>query len=182
MSSKTIDFKSILAISGKPGLFIVLKRTQNRAVVQSMEDRLVRFTLPANQAFSVLSEIAIYITGEEDDSISLDKIFRKIYKQFKDQVSSIDLKDNKALIQFLEDLLPNYDRDRVYPSDIKKLIKWYTIISKTSPELLNQPEEEKNKKNEEKKGEKKKAAAKKEEGEKKVTTKKAAIKKPKAKK
>lgn len=118
----TLD--KILSISGKPGLYELAAKTRNGFIAKSLIDGK---KLPVNiqNNVSMLSEIAIYTYTEE---IPLNVVFNEINKKTEGQ-KAIDHKSSKAqLEEFLREVLPEYDEDRVYTSDIKKLIQWYNIL------------------------------------------------------
>jgi hypothetical protein len=117
----------ILAISGKPGLFKIVTRTRTGAVVESLEDKK-RLTVGAHSNISVLSEIAIYTLHEE---VPLAKVFAKIKEKENGNPTAISHKDGKdTLEEFFFEILPDYDEDRVYASDIKKVVQWYNLLHK----------------------------------------------------
>jgi len=117
----------VLAISGKPGLFKIVTRTRTGAVVESLLDKK-RITVGAHSNISVLSEIAIYTLQEE---VPLPQVLKKIKDKENGNPTSVGHKDSKdALEEFFFEVLPDYDEDRVYPSDIKKVVQWYNLLQK----------------------------------------------------
>ena len=121
----TLD--KILAISGKPGLFEIVTQTRTGAVVQSLIDKK-RITVGAHSNISILSEIAIYTLAEE---VPLRDVLKKVMDKENGEQTSISHKDGKdALEEYFFDVLPDYDEDRVYASDIKKVIQWYNLLQK----------------------------------------------------
>lgn len=121
----TLD--KILAISGKPGLFEIVTQTRTGAVVQSLIDKK-RITVGAHSNISILSEIAIYTLAEE---VPLRDVLKKVMDKENGEPTSISHKDGKdALEEYFFDVLPDYDEDRVYASDIKKVIQWYNLLQK----------------------------------------------------
>ncbi len=117
----------VLAISGKPGLFKVVTRTRTGAVVESLLDKK-RITVGAHSNISVLSEIAIYTLQEE---VPLPKVLKKIKDKENGNPTSISHKDSKDVLEeFFFEVLPDYDEDRVYASDIKKVVQWYNLLQK----------------------------------------------------
>ena len=119
----TLD--KILAIAGKPGLYKLLAQTRSGFVGESLLDgRRVAVGIQAN--VSVLSETAIYTLEEE---VPLKEVFKKISEKENGGKTSIGHKDEKIkLEEYFFDVLPNYDKDRVYVSDIKKIIQWYNLL------------------------------------------------------
>ncbi|MCT4630323.1 DUF5606 domain-containing protein [Winogradskyella sp.] len=134
-----MSLEKILAISGKPGLYEIVTQTRTGAVVQSLLDNK-RITVGAHSNISILSEIAIYTLTEE---VPLKDVLKKVKDKENGEQTSISHKDGKdALEEYFFDVLPDYDEDRVYPSDIKKVIQWYNLLQKNS--LLDALESEEN--------------------------------------
>ena len=115
----------ILSIGGKPGLFKLLTQTRGGFVGESLLDGK-RVTVGIRSNVSVLSEIAIYTLEEE---VPLKEVFQKIKEKEKGAKTSIGHKEEKIkLEEYFFEILPDYDEDRVYASDIKKIIQWYNIL------------------------------------------------------
>lgn len=131
----TLD--KILSISGKPGLFKIVTQTRTGAVVESLVDKK-RVTVGVHSNVSILSEIAIYTLTEE---VPLRDVLTKIKDKENGEKTSISHKDGKdALEEYFFNVLPDYDEDRVYASDIKKVVQWYNTLQ--SNDLLGALEEE----------------------------------------
>ena len=134
-----MDLKDILAISGKQGLFKNIGQSKNGVIVESLTDGK-RFPAFAHERISSLAEISVF-TLEED--IPLQDVFKKIYEKY-DGKEAIDPKSGgEELKAFMREVLPEYDEDRVYVSDIKKMVTWYNLL--VSKGLLEFPEEEEEK-------------------------------------
>jgi len=132
-----MSLDKILSISGKPGLFQIVTQTRTGAVVESLIDKK-RITVGAHSNISILSEIAIYTLTEE---VPLRKVLSTIKTKHNGQPTEISNKASKdELEEFFFDILSDYDKDRVYASDIKKVVQWYNILQKN--DLLNTIEEE----------------------------------------
>ena len=115
----------ILSVGGKPGLYRLLTQTRTGFVGESLIDGK-RVTVSIRSNVSVLSEIAIYTL---DDEVPLREVFQKIKEKENGEKTSIKHKDEKIkLEEYFFEILPNYDEDRVYASDIKKIIQWYNIL------------------------------------------------------
>lgn len=128
--------KKVLAISGKPGLYKLVTQTRTGFIAESLIDQK-RLAIGIQQNVSVLSEIAIYTLTEE---VPLADVFRKISDKENGQETAISHKDSKdKLEEYFFEVLPDYDEDRVYVSDIKKVIQWYNLLVKN--DLLNLEEE-----------------------------------------
>jgi hypothetical protein len=122
-----MSLDKILSIAGKPGLFQIVTQTRTGAVVESLVDKK-RITVGAHSNISILSEIAIYTLTEE---VPLRKVLKKVKEKESGKQTSISHKDGKdTLEEFFFDVLPDYDEDRVYPSDIKKVVQWYNLLQK----------------------------------------------------
>lgn len=117
---------NILAITGKPGLFRLVSRGNNMLIVESLLDGK-RTPTYARDKIVALSEVSMFTTG---DDVALSDVLTKVGEKEGLKVASIDAKksDNDALRAWFGDVLPDFDRDRVYPSDIRKLIQWYNIL------------------------------------------------------
>ena len=132
----TLD--KILAISGKPGLYELKAQTRSGFIAESLLDGK-RITVNMRNNVSVLSEIAIYTLSEE---VPLREVLQKI-KDKENGEPTVNHKISKTeLEKFFVEILPDYDDERVYPSDIKKIIQWYNLLQ--SKDLMNfeAPEEE----------------------------------------
>jgi hypothetical protein len=124
-----MSLDKILSISGKPGLFQIITQTRTGAVVESLIDKK-RITVGAHSNISILSEIAIYTLTEE---VPLREVLKKVKEKEGGQPTSISPKDGKdTLEEFFFEVLPDYDEDRVYPSDIKKVVQWYNLLQKNN--------------------------------------------------
>ena len=122
-----MSLDKIMSISGKPGLYKVLTQTRNGAIVESLLDNK-RLNVTIHSNVSILSEIAIYTIHEEKP---LADIFESIKQKENGQQTSVSHKDSKDVLEeYFFNILPDYDEDRVYPSDIKKVIQWYNLLQK----------------------------------------------------
>lgn len=135
-----MSLEKILAISGKPGLFKLLTQTRTSFVVESLLDNK-KLTLGLRSNISLLSEIAIYTLTEE---VPLREIFKKIQEKENGEKTSVSHKENKdKLEEYFFEILPDYDEDRVYPSDIKKVLRWYNLLHEKGFKDFEPEEEEK---------------------------------------
>lgn len=120
-----MSLEKIIAIAGKPGLFKLITQTRAGFVAESLIDNK-RLSVNVQQNVSVLSEIAIYTLTEE---VPLKQVFLKIKEKENGQQTSVNAKDSKDVLEeFFFNVLPDYDEDRVYVSDIKKVIQWYNLL------------------------------------------------------
>lgn len=136
-----MDFKDIAAVSGKGGLFKVVKPTKTGVILEALDNSKNKLVTGMNHKVSVLAEISVYSTGEQE-TIPIRDLFIKIKNEFGDDPGVDKNDDAEELKSFLAHVMPDYDRERVYVSDIKKMVTWYSIIMKSAPELLEESGEE----------------------------------------
>ncbi len=135
-----MKLKEVAVISGKPGLYQILKPTRNGVIIEAIGGGRSKIMADASHRISILKEISIYTTTEEG-SVPLQDVFHKIYDKYELKLD-IKTSDNKALKGLLNDVLPEWDEDRVYTSDIKKLVMWYGILAEHAPELIDPAQKE----------------------------------------
>ncbi|MGB6268740.1 MAG: DUF5606 domain-containing protein [Olleya sp.] len=122
----------VLAIAGKPGLYKLVTQTRGGFIAESLIDNR-RLAVGIQQNVSILSEIAIYTLTKE---VPLKEVFNKIKDKEAGKPTSISHKDSKdKLEEYFFEVLPDYDEDRVYASDIKKVVQWYNMLQKN--DMLN---------------------------------------------
>ena len=121
-----MNLTGIIAISGKPGLFKVVAQGKNNIIVESLEEKK-RFPAYSSDRISALDDISIY-TYEEDKP--LKEIYKAIFEKENGGAILSHKEDLSKLSGYLLEGLPNYDQERVYPSDIKKLFQWYNLLLK----------------------------------------------------
>ncbi|MBQ6192740.1 MAG: DUF5606 domain-containing protein [Bacteroidaceae bacterium] len=119
--------KTILAISGKPGLYKLVSRGNNSLIVETIDAQKKRFPAFAADKIISLADIAMYTDEKE---VPLREVLNNIKKKEDGKPTAIDYRtaSKEELYAFLTEVLPNCDRDRIYPADIKKLIQWYNIL------------------------------------------------------
>lgn len=118
------DLTEILAISGKGGLFKIVAQSKNSVIVESLQDGK-RIPVHASQAISSLEEISIFTTGED---LLLKDVFKRIFEHTEGQKAPSHKASDAELQAFMEKVVPEYDKDQVYVSDIKKVMKWYNHL------------------------------------------------------
>lgn len=131
-----MDLSGIISISGMPGLYKVVAQTKSGLIVESLIDKK---RLPAYSSYkiSALEDISIFTTG---DDTPLSDVFQKIHDKEKGG-AAIDHKANDAdLKKYFSGALPEYDEERVYVSDIRKVISWYNLLHKS--DMLKPKKEE----------------------------------------
>ena len=121
-----MELDKILAISKKPGLYKLITQSRGGFIVESLLDQK-RISVSISSNVSLLSEIAIYTLNEE---LPLKEVFSKIFDKEKGAETSTSPKSSKDDLEaYFFSVLPDYDEDRVYPSDIKKILNWYNLLN-----------------------------------------------------
>lgn len=126
------DLKEIAAISGMPGLYRLVRPTRAGVIVETLDDRATRSVASARNKVSLLQEISIY-TEDYDQTIPLTEVFNRIQKHYGTGFDLTNKSDDRDLTTFMATIIPDYDRERVYMSDIKKLVSWYRLVSAALP-------------------------------------------------
>ena len=118
--------KTILSISGKSGLYKLVSQGKNMLIVESLADKK-RMPAYGTDKMISLGDIAMYT---DEDDVPLQEVFLSIKKKENGQPIALDIKTAtpEELRQYMGEVLPNFDRDRVHLSDIKKLIAWYNLL------------------------------------------------------
>jgi ribosome recycling factor len=119
-----MEFNKIISVTGKPGLFQVVSQSKNSIIVESLTDKK-RLAINTTQNLSLLENIAIY-TYEED--IPLLIIFKSMFEKTEGKEALSHKESGKKLTAFFVEVLPNYDDERVYTSNIKKVIQWFNLL------------------------------------------------------
>ncbi|HBS86345.1 MAG: hypothetical protein A2W91_19215 [Bacteroidetes bacterium GWF2_38_335] len=123
--------KDILSIAGQPGLFKMVSQTKNGIIVESLETKK-RIPAYTTSKVSALEDIAIYTESEE---VALKEVFKRIAEKENKGLAVDPKSSSDNLKAYFEAILPEYDREKVYVSDIKKVIVWYNLLQKM--DLLN---------------------------------------------
>lgn len=139
-----MDFSKFLSVSGKPGLFKVVSQLKHAVLVESLIDKK-RFPAFGNEKISTLEEIAVFTTGEDRP---LKDVLKTLYEKLEGKPAIDPKADARDLKAFFESIIPDYDPERVYPSDIKKIISWYNLLQENN--LLDFTEEKEPKEEEKK--------------------------------
>jgi len=127
----------IATISGKGGLYKVLAPTKSGVILESLDESKTKVVATTNHRLSLLNEISIYTTTREGN-IPLHDVLKKVHQDFGDDPGVDSNSDSDELKAFMKSILPEYDENRVYTSDIKKLVRWYDVIRKYAPEVLTE--------------------------------------------
>jgi len=123
-----MEYSKLVAVTGLPGLYEVLSSKSDGAIVRSLDDGSTKFAATRTHNFSHLESIEIYT---QSDNVNLVEIFYAIEKTG----SLPDIKDNAALKKYFEKVYPEMDFERVYASDMKKMVKWYEQLKKHNIEI-----------------------------------------------
>ena len=133
-----MDYNKIVSVTGMPGLFEMISSKSDGAVVRSLDDSTTKFVSTRLHNFSHLESIEVYTTK---DNNNLSDVFVAM-KESKEEIPDAKT-DAKALKSYFEKVFPNLDFDRVYTSDMKKMVKWFNILAKNNVEIHALTEEEK---------------------------------------
>ncbi len=131
-----MDLSKIIAVSGKPGLYSLVSQTKSGMLVESLSDG-TKIPVFATDRVSALADISIYTTGED---VPLKDVLITIFKNLNGEKSIDGKSDKKDLVAFMDKVYPEWDRERVYPSDLKKLFNWYNILVENN--LIDDKDEE----------------------------------------
>lgn len=134
-----MDLSGIISIAGKPGLYKVVGQGKNNVIVESLTDSK-RFPAHASSRISALEDISIYT---EDEDKPLKDVFSAIYKKENGKATISHKESQNKLTNYLEEVLPNYDKERVYASDVKKVFQWYNLLHKANLLKVDEPKKEK---------------------------------------
>lgn len=162
----SISITDVVAISGTPGLFKIVKSDDKSIIVESIDERKKRQMVRGNMMVSKLADVSIYT--EDGESEPLIHILQSMKEKYQDKLPVTKKSSGKELMEFLKTVLPTYDEEKVYPSNVKKLVGWFEIILLHDIDMTIE-EEEKEEEIEEK--EEEKEEKKKEDSPKKKTTK-----------
>jgi hypothetical protein len=119
-----MSLEKIMSISGKPGIFKLVLQTRTGFVVESLLDKK-KITMKLNSNVSLLSEIAIFTYNEE---VKLFQVFKTIAEKESCNATISHKESNEVISKYFREILPEYDEERVYLSDIKKVLNWYNIL------------------------------------------------------
>lgn len=120
-----MQYREIVAVTGLGGLFQLMASKQDGAIVRSLEDKSTRFVSSRVHNFTPLESIEVFTTGE---NVNLSEVFKAMQDQ-EAKTPPLDAKaDNNAVKAYFKNVFPSFDEDRVYVSDMKKMVKWYVIL------------------------------------------------------
>jgi hypothetical protein len=122
-----MNLEKILSISGKPGLYRIISQSKKSIIVESLVDKK-RFPVNALNSVSALGDIAIYTYDEE---VPLKEVLRNMFTKENGGEALDPNSDKKKLLDYFREVLPEYDEERVYTSNLKKIASWYNILVAT---------------------------------------------------
>ncbi len=137
-----MNFKDLATVSGKPGLYRILKPSRTGVILESLDEKKTKLVAGMAQRVSILGDISIY-TLTEEGAEPLESVMKKIEAEFNGDLGLDANPDDTELKAFMKHVLPTVDEGRVYTSDIKKLVSWYKIVRSQAPEVLEETQETK---------------------------------------
>ena len=132
-----MNFKDIAAVAGKPGLYRIVSPTRSGVVLEALDEKKTKLVAGMSMRVSVLNDISIY-TLTEEGAEPLESVMKKIDANYQGDTGVDASATDAELRAFLKSVLPEFDQDRVYVSDIKKLNAWYLLIHKNCPEVFQE--------------------------------------------
>ncbi|QJD77344.1 DUF5606 family protein [Spirosoma rhododendri] len=127
--------KQIANIAGQSGLYRILKPSRNGVIVETLDDKKTKTMMGPTARVSVLNDISIYVDTEEQ-SVPLADVLLAVNEKYGENLTADPKGSNDELADFMATVVPDYDRDRVRPADIKKLIVWYGLLRQHAPEIF----------------------------------------------
>ncbi|GAB3808007.1 hypothetical protein GCM10028819_46020 [Spirosoma humi] len=133
--------KQIANVAGYSGLYRILKPGRAGVIVESLDEKKAKTMMGPTARVSVLSDISIYVDDNEEQSMPLSAVLTEINSKYGETLLVDPKGSNEELAEFMASVVPAYDRDRVRPTDIKKLIIWYGILRQFAPDVFATAEE-----------------------------------------
>jgi Domain of unknown function (DUF5606) len=132
-----MEYSKLISITGMPGLFELVGSKTDGAIVRNLEDKTTKFVSSRVHNFSHLESIEVYTQRENVNLVEVLNAMDASKEKLPDD------KDNKAVVAYMKKVYPDMDFDRVYPSDMKKMVKWFSILKANNIELkITEVEEE----------------------------------------
>src|SRR5690349_8837779 len=135
-----MKLNEIASVSGKGGLFKIVGTTKAGLILESLDASKTKLVTGGSHKISVLNEISIY-TNTKEGTAPLADVLKKIHAEFGTDPGVDSESEASELKAFLKSVLPDYDEQRVYVSDIKKLVKWYATLVSEVPEIFKEEKE-----------------------------------------
>ena len=133
-----MEFEKIIAVSGKPGLFQIISQSKNAVIAESLLDNK-RVAINASSNISLLDNIAIY---SYEGDVKLLTIFKTMFENEGGKETISHKSSNQEVLSYFLEVLPEFDEDRVYASNIKKVIQWYNLLVKSGMDFSQIKDEE----------------------------------------
>lgn len=138
-----MEFREIACVTGKPGLYRVLKPMRNGILVESLDAQKKKLPLGPSAKVAILQEITFY-TDDAEGAYPLVEVLYTMKEKYGEQLPvHHKTSSDEEVMAFFAEVLPQYSRERVFTSDVRKLLKWYEILLKEAPAVLERPQEEK---------------------------------------
>ncbi len=122
-----MNLENLVAVSGLSGIYKVVANRSNGLIIEDMVNEKRHFASMRKHQFTPLESVAIYT--DDGEAMELKNVFRNMLQQLEDNPPVDPSTSAEALYDYFADVLPNFDRDRVYPGDIKKVIKWFSFLN-----------------------------------------------------
>lgn len=135
-----MTLKDIASISGKSGIFRIVGPTRTGLLLESLDDKKIKVVTSGKDRVSVLEEISIY-TNTADGTVPLAEVLKSVKSKFGNELPVHAESSPEQLREFMTKVLPEHDERRVYHSDIRKLVRWYSALLTLAPEVLDAPSE-----------------------------------------
>ena len=130
-----MELKDLASVSGKGGLFKIVRPGKGGMLLETLDESKSKVVIGSNAKVSMLDEISIY-TLTKEGTTPLADVIKKMKNDFEGDIGVDSNSDPSELKAFMKSVLPEYDAERVYVSDIRKLVKWYDLIRQFAPEIL----------------------------------------------
>lgn len=124
-----MEYNKLISVTGFSGLFELISSKTDGAIVRSLDDNTTKFVSSRIHQFSHLESIEVYTN---DENINLADLFKKMEAS---ETALPSEKDNKAVLEYFKKITPELDFDRIYASDMKKMVRWFNIIKKNNIEI-----------------------------------------------
>ncbi len=132
-----MEYSNLISVTGLPGLFELVASKTDGAIVKNIEDGTTKFVSSRIHNFSHLESIEVYTIRENENLIQVLQAMDASNEKLPDE------KDTKSITAYMKKVYPNMDFDRVYPSDMKKMVKWFAILKAHNIELkITEPADE----------------------------------------
>jgi hypothetical protein len=132
--------KQIANVAGYPGLYRILKPGRSGVIVESLDGKKEKTMMGPTARVSVLHDISIYVDRSvEEPSVPLGEVLLLLNERYGESLPVTHKADGPDLVEFMEEALPDYDREKVRLPDIKKLVNWYSILRQHAPDLFEVP-------------------------------------------